>query len=269
VLEGFDDEQREVAFSRACLTKFIERTDEQYGYCEDAVPADRLKMRNSAAWTLDCLLEVERLLWARQQYPGEISRSREVLRQALLADIARRGEPANDWLHIIRRLHWKAAHCRICGSPSRTGTATLGVAGVSKRRITFCPRCRLTEDMPISHDITLQFDPKRCVVSVQGAVVADDWTAGLLIRGRLDSDDMLIAWPAAPDGQPTISMPLSGRFRPVPLTLAFVLICRGKVCWVAQDIHGGQTAPAEWRDEPSGADVSWRNGLGIANGTTN
>jgi hypothetical protein len=269
VLEGFDDEQRELAFSRACLTKFIERTDEQYGYCEDAVPADRLKMRNSAAWTLDCLLKVERLLWARQRYPGEISRSREVLRRALLADIARRGEPANDWLHIIRRLHWKAAHCRICGSPSRIGTATLGVAGVSKRRITFCPRCRLTEDMPISHDITLQFDPKRCVVSVQGAVVADDWTAGLLIRGRLDSDDMLIAWPAAPDGQPTISMPLSGRFRPVPLTLAFVLICRGKVSWVAQDIHGGQTAPAEWRDEPSGADVPWRNGHGIANGTTN
>jgi len=243
--DGFD-ELRELAFSRACLTKFIQRTDHEYGCQEAAVPADRLIMRNSAVAALECLLKVEALLWASQRDPDETQIGREILRQVLLKDIARRGEPANDWLQVVRRLDWKAGRCRLCGSTSRIGTATLAVADVSRRRITFCPRCRLTGDMPVGHDITLQFDPQRCVVSVQGVAVADGWTAGLVIRGRLDCDDILIAWPAGPDGQPSASMPLSGRLRPVPLTLAFVLICGGKVSWAAQDIHGAEVPPTEW-----------------------
>jgi hypothetical protein len=265
LLDRFDDEQRELAFSRACLTQFIERTDAEYGGREGAIPTDRREMRDSAASALESLLKVERLLWAPQRDNGEIRLYLEMLRRVLLKDIARRGELANDWLRIVRKLNWQAGQCRICGSPSRIGTATLGVAGVSKRRITFCPRCRLTGDMPISHDIMLQFDARRCVVSVQGAVVAEDWTAGLLIRGRLDCDDIFMAWPAALDGQPAVDMSLSGRLRPVPLTLAFVFICRGKVSWAAQDIHGGQTPAAEWRDErPSSAEISLRNDEGVA-----
>ena len=79
--DDFDDEQRELAFSRACLAKFIERTDEEYGRGEDGVPTDRLRMRNSASSALECLHKVEERLWGQQRNPDGVRLGRKLLRQ--------------------------------------------------------------------------------------------------------------------------------------------------------------------------------------------
>jgi hypothetical protein len=228
-------ELRELGFSRAYLEHAVAALSPQLGASSPHRAGQIKRQLEAAQNALQCLKRHELSQWRPQSSTPDVACA-EQLRRALILDAYVR-RPMDDWIQFAQPKEWTEFLCRVCGAPAKAGVFALRVPGVSRRRVVFCPRCGITEDMPEHVQITLQFDRSNHACAVAGTLPDREWTGALIVRTRIDAHDRMWMWPAQADGKPSPKMQLPELLPAGPLKLAVIIIHCGWVAWSAQDIH--------------------------------
>ena len=202
---------------------------------ESGVPLGRL-----AAEALEALQQYEIALWSGTPTEGEFAAPGPRLRRALLPCICLAPSISvyESWLRFARLEACEGMAprvCRACREPYNKLTsivASFTVAGVLRRRISFCPRCGFVEDAPLDSDVTLSVIDG--VVRLEGRLPSVQWIAGLRINSRWPPERYWWEWPAASEGGPARLFEPPRPWPPGPLTVALVLLHGSQITIVSQ-----------------------------------
>lgn len=233
------NELNEVGFSRACLEHGIADLSAQLAACGPQA-AERIKRHLETAESALGQVRLFERSCREGTSPGN-DLAAPALRRALIEDAFIR-RPLDDWKAFAEKTDWADTRCAGCGAPAWVGVLALRVPGVARRRVVLCPHCGVAEDMPEHVRLNFRFDHATGTCTLLGDPPRREWSAALIQRTRIEANDRMWDWPAAPGGEPCERMPLPEPLPGGPVKLAVILAHGGWIAWTGREVAGGTGA---------------------------
>jgi hypothetical protein len=176
-----------VSFLRACLEVAGAKIS------ETVVPLHRKAM--------DAVRAYELALWRDEPLECGLAAPGPVMRQTMREYLTARTKLIDDWMTFARIGVGAASGkpCFVCGKRTKTFEAGFSIPGVSRRRLTSCPRCGYIEDVPMESYLTTAV-VNGTGVRLAGKVPREHVTAGIYFWSPQSSLQVDYPWPQDSNG---------------------------------------------------------------------